>query len=188
MIYLELLITYLQIGLFSIGGGHASIPIVKAMVVDGKGWMTMQEFTDMITLSEMTPGPFAINSATFIGIKMGGFLGGLVATVSFLIPSVLICLVLYKLIKKYRKLRLVDGFMRGIRPAVTGLISSAGALIVVMALFGANTLAGFQFGNFNLIAFLIGTICFILLRTTKINSIIVIFIAGALGMLAYSIF
>ena len=95
MIYLELFLAYLQIGLFSIGGGHASIPVAQSVVVDGKGWLNIKEFTDMITISEMTPGPFSVNSATYVGLKMGGILGGIIATLGFLLPSVAICLCIY---------------------------------------------------------------------------------------------
>ncbi len=125
MIYLRLLLAFMQIGLFSIGGGHASIPVAESVVVNNYGWLTLDDFTATITISEMTPGPFGINSATYVGLKVGGVFGGIVATIGFLIPSVTICLLLYLVVRRFRKARAVDGLMQGIRPAVAGLISSA---------------------------------------------------------------
>ncbi len=186
MIYLNLFLAYLQIGLFSIGGGHASIPVAQGVVVDTWGWLNMDEFTDMITISEMTPGPFGINSATFVGTKVGGLLGGIIATVSFLIPSVIICLSLYALISKFRKARGVDGFMQGIRPAVSGLISSAVLSIAMLAILGGSTLNALTVGfNFDYVALILATLSFIATRTLKINPVIIILISGAVGGLTY---
>ena len=80
MIYLQLFLSFLQIGAFSFGGGYAAMPLIQSQVVDHHGWLTMQEFTDLITISQMTPGPIAVNSATFVGIQIAGPLGALVAT------------------------------------------------------------------------------------------------------------
>ena len=97
---LTLFINFFKIGLFTIGGGYASLPLVKEAVVNGN-WMTMSEFTDLLTISQMTPGPFAINIATFVGIKFGGYGGGVIATLGFVLPSFIIISVLAILIKKY---------------------------------------------------------------------------------------
>ncbi len=188
MIYLQLFWAYIQIGLFSIGGGHASIPVAQSMVVDNLGWMTLEEFSAMITLSEMTPGPFSINSATFVGTKMAGTLGGLVALLGFLVPSVIVCTLFFFIYKKFRKVRAIDGLMRGIRPAVSGLIGSAGLSITLLALFGASTLATFQTEfAFNPVALGIAIVAFVLCRKTKINPVIIILLCGVLGMIVYSI-
>lgn len=188
MIYLKLAFAYLQIGLLSIGGGHASIPVVKAIVVDGYAWMTEMEFTDMITLSEMTPGPFAINSATFVGLKIAGVFGGIIATVCFLIPSIIICLSLYSIYQKHKNAKITGGLMRGIRPAVAGLITSAGFLIFLSAIFGANTLLQMKNNfNFDIIALILFVFMFIIARKTKINGVFLIIISGALGGLIYSV-
>lgn len=189
MIYLQLFFAYLQIGLFSIGGGHASIPVVQSVVVDGKGWLTMEEFTAMITISEMTPGPFGINSATYVGIKTAGLLGGIVSTFSFLLPSFFICMAFYLIVKRFRKVRAIDGLMQGVRPAVSGLISAAGFSIALLVLLGASTLTALKAGaNFDPIALVIAILAFIGVRKTKINSIIIILISGILGLILYSIF
>ena len=86
MIYLQLFLSFLQIGLFSFGGGYAAIPLIQGQIVDQHGWLSMAEFTDLITISQMTPGPIAINSATFVGIKIAGLPGAAVATLGCILP------------------------------------------------------------------------------------------------------
>ncbi len=189
MIYLELFFAYVQIGLFSIGGGHASIPLAQSVVVDAMGWLNIKEFTDMITISEMTPGPFSVNSATYVGLKMGGIIGGVVATLGFLVPSIAICLSIYLLIKRFKNARIVDGFMQGIRPAVSGVISSAGLGILLFAVFGANNLTAFKTGfSLDIINLLLGTVTFILIRKTKLNPILMILLTGIVGGGIYYLF
>ena len=90
MIYLELFLSFLQIGLFSFGGGYAAMPLIQGQVVNGHHWLSMTEFTDLITISQMTPGPIAVNSATFVGIRIAGIPGALVATLGCILPSCLI--------------------------------------------------------------------------------------------------
>lgn len=189
MIYLELFLAYLKIGLFSIGGGHASIPVVQSVIVDGKGWLTLEEFTAMITISEMTPGPFGINSATYVGIKIAGILGGIISTLSFLLPSFFICIALYLIVKNFRKLRAIDGLMLGIKPAVSGLISSAGVSITMLAILGGSTLGALKLGlNFDFVALIIAVLAFITTRKTKLNPIIIILLSGVVGLTLYAIF
>ncbi len=186
MIYLKLFLAYLQIGLFSIGGGHASIPVAQSVVVDTMGWLNLKEFTDMITISEMTPGPFAVNSATYVGIKMGGTLGGIISTLGFVLPTVALCLAIFLLIKNFRTTRTVNGFMQGIRPAVSGVISSAGLTILLFAVFGANNFNGFLTEiNFDFLNLILGVFAFIIIRKTKINSVLMIPITGVVGGIIY---
>ena len=87
MIYLQLFLSFLQIGLFSFGGGYAAMPLVQGQVVTAHGWLSMSEFTDLITISQMTPGPIAVNSATFVGIKIAGIPGALIATLGCILPA-----------------------------------------------------------------------------------------------------
>ena len=186
MIYLDLFLAYLKIGIFSIGGGHASIPVAQSVVVDDKGWLTIKEFTDMITISEMTPGPFAVNSATYVGLKMAGVLGGIISTLGFLLPTVMICLSLYVLIKRFRNAKAVDGFMQGIRPAVSGVISSAGLTILLFAVFGASNLTSFRTDfSFDIVNLVLGALTFILVRKTKVNPVLMILLTGIVGGLIY---
>lgn len=185
MIYLQLFYAYLQIGLFSIGGGHASIPVAQSVIVDSMNFLSMEEFTAMITISEMTPGPFAINSATYVGLKMGGVIGGIVATLGFLLPSLIICPILYFLLMKFRSHHASEGVLKGIRPAVSGLISSAGLSITLVALIGANTLLASQSFAIDIRAIIIFCISLFLSKKAKINSVLIIFISGLLGLLYY---
>ena len=125
MIYLRLFISFLQIGLFSIGGGYAAMPLIKEQIVDINGWLTLKEFTDLVTIAEMTPGPIAVNAATFVGFRVSDFFGGLVATVGVAMPSLLLILFLSGFFFKYRTHPLQKSIFHCIRPAVTGLIAAA---------------------------------------------------------------
>ena len=87
MVYLMLFLSFLQVGMFSIGGGYAAIPLIQSQVVDVHGWLTMEEFMNLVTIAEMTPGPIAINSATFVGIRIAGLLGAVIATFGCILPS-----------------------------------------------------------------------------------------------------
>ena len=131
MIYLQLFLSFFQIGLFTIGGGYASLPLIKNEVVTNQGWLTMREYTDIITISQITPGPIAINSATFVGTKVGGLLGAIVATLGTVTPSIFIALILAWAYYKYRDIKVVQGILGGLRPAVVALIAAAGLSLFV---------------------------------------------------------
>lgn len=115
MIYLELFWAFFQIGLFSFGGGYAALPLIEKQVIDTYGWMTATEFTDLITISQMTPGPIAVNSASFIGARMAGIPGALVATLGNILPSCVLVMLLAWLYRKYRNLSVINGALRGLR-------------------------------------------------------------------------
>ena len=102
-ILVRLFLSFFQIGLFSIGGGYAAMPLIKAEVVDSHGWLTAVEFSDLVTIAEMTPGPIAINSATFVGMRVAGIAGVVVATLGNVLPSVIIMVILARLYEKYAK-------------------------------------------------------------------------------------
>src|SRR5699024_11010882 len=104
MIYLKLFLSFVQIGMFSIGGGYSAIPLIKNQVVELNKWLTMTEFADLVTIAEMTPGPIAINSATFVGIRIAGIPGALIATFGCILPSSIIVLTFAYLFKKYKNL------------------------------------------------------------------------------------
>ena len=118
MIYLQLFWSFLQIGLFSFGGGYAAMPLIQGQVVSSHGWLTMSEFTDLITISQMTPGPIAVNSATFVGLKIAGIPGAVVATVGCILPSCIIVTILAKLYLRYRSMDMLQGVLHSLRPAV----------------------------------------------------------------------
>ena len=135
MIHLELFWSFFQIGLFSIGGGYAAMPLIQHQVVELHPWLTLEQFSDIITISQMTPGPIAINSATFVGLQLGGLPGALVATAGCVLPSCIIVLTLAYVYYRYRGLSMVQGVLAGLRPAVVAMIASAGVTLVNLSFF-----------------------------------------------------
>ena len=115
MIYWQLFLSFLQIGMFSFGGGYAALPLIQEQVVTQHGWLSRSEFTDLITISQMTPGPIAVNSATFVGIRLAGFLGALAATFGCILPSCILVTVLSYLYLKYRKMSMLQGVLETLR-------------------------------------------------------------------------
>ena len=135
MTLLHLLWSFFQIGLFSIGGGYAAMPLIQSQVVDQYGWLTMQEFTDLITIAEMTPGPIAVNSATFVGIRIAGFPGALIATLGCILPSLIVVTILAHVYYKYKGAKALDTVLACLRPVVVALIAAAGLNILRHVLF-----------------------------------------------------
>lgn len=187
MIYWELLWSFIQIGLFSVGGGYASMPLIQAQVVDKHHWLTLTEFADIITISQMTPGPVAINSATFVGMRIGGIGGALVATLGCILPSCAIVLTLSWIYFKYRSVSVVQGVLAGLRPAVVALIASAGVTILLMSFFGGATESIYHlpFSQLDWVAIGLFALCLILLRKTKISPLLIMAGAGVVGMIVY---
>ncbi len=186
-VYLELLWSFFQIGLFSIGGGYAAMPLIQAQVVDQHGWLTLSEFADIITISQMTPGPVAINSATFVGMRILGLPGAIVATLGCILPSCIIVTALAYFYFKYRNVSVVQGILGGLRPAVVALIASAGLTILMLAVFGgASTgVLDFPLDRIDWIAVVLFGAALVLLRTTKLDPMIIMGGAGVIGMVAY---
>ena len=120
MLYLQLFWSFFQIGLFSIGGGYAAMPLIQNQVVDLHHWLTLSEFTDLITISQMTPGPIAINSATFVGIRIGGVGGALVSTLGCILPSLIIVMTLAYFYTKYKNIAVIQPAPGGGRPYRVG--------------------------------------------------------------------
>lgn len=182
MIFWQLFVSFFQIGLFSFGGGYAALPLIQQQIVSVHNWMTMDAFTDLITIAEMTPGPIAINSATFVGTQMAGLPGAILATFALILPSCIIVSVLSWLYKKYHNLSIMQGILGGIRPAIVAMIASAGVGILLVAVwpngFGENILAGIDIK-----AVIIFLVSLFVLRKWKVSSILIIAAAGALGIL-----
>ncbi len=124
MLLLELFYTFFKIGLFTFGGGYAMLPLIREEVV-AHGWLTMEGLVDFVAVSESTPGPFAVNIATYVGAETAGILGALAATAGVVLPSFLIILIVAKFYVKFKTSRAVSGVMYGLRPAVVGLMASA---------------------------------------------------------------
>lgn len=187
MIYLELFWSFLQIGLFSIGGGYAALPLIQEQVVDLHPWLTMTQFADIMTIAEMTPGPIAVNSATFVGIQIAGLPGAIIATIGCIFPSCIIVLTLAYIYYRFRGLSMVQGILAGLRPAVISMIASAGISLFIMALYGQRTLPA-DLKSFDVIALVIFTVGFLILRKWKTNPIYVMAGCGVAGVILYSIF
>ena len=186
MIYLELFWSFLQIGMFSFGGGLAALPLIQNQVVDIHGWLTLTEFTDLITISEMTPGPIAINAATFVGTQIAGVGGALVATIGCVLPSCFIVSVLAWLYGRYKKVVVIQGILAGLRPTVLALILSAGLTIVLLAFWGSD---GFSLDikAVDGVAVVLFAAGLFLLRRFKMSPILVMLGSGAVGALYYAL-
>ncbi|WP_124066143.1 chromate transporter [Clostridium sp. E02] len=177
MIYFELFIAFLQIGAFSFGGGYAAMPLIQAQVVDHYNWLTIKDFTDLITISQMTPGPIAINAATFVGNQVAGIGGAFFATLGSILPSCLIVTFLAWIYNKYKNLSLLQGILESLRPAVVAMIATAGIDIILPAIFLSGTIS-FQSGNYKLRPVLYFTGAIFLLRKKKADPILVMVLCG----------
>lgn len=179
MTLLQLFWSFLQVGLFSIGGGYAAMPLIQSQVVETHGWLTMSEFTDLITIAEMTPGPIAINSATFVGIRIAGIAGAVVATLGCILPSLIIVSVLAYVYYKYKGAKGLDSVLSCLRPAVVALIAGAGLSILGTVLFGER---GIALENVDWVGAGLFAAAFFALRKFKWNPILVMCLCGAAGL------
>ena len=177
MIYLQLFLSFLQIGAFSFGGGYAAMPLIQNQVVQLHPWLSQSEFTDLITISQMTP----VNSATFVGTRIAGMPGALAATAGCVLPSCILVTLLAKIYLKYRNLSLLQGVLKSLRPAVIAMIAAAGASILVNAFWGesiASLTASQLLPNISIQAVGIFTGSLILLARFKMNPIHVMLLSG----------
>lgn len=178
MIYFQIFLSFLQIGLFSFGGGYAALPLIQGQVVELHHWLSMEEFTDLITISQMTPGPIAINSATFVGIKIAGILGSVIATLGCVLPSCIIVTLLAKIYLKYKNMSVLQKVLSSLRPGVVAMIASAGVSILVSAFWGNETVILWNNINWSLVVIFL--ICILLLLKFKMNPIAVMMLAGVI--------
>ena len=140
MIYLLLFWEFAKVSIFCVGGGYASMPLIQASVVDTYGWLTLPQFIDVFTISQMTPGPIGINASTFAGMKVAGLGGAIAATVGFVFPSLLLGIFLATLFFKYGDIGPVRGILNGLRPAVIALICGAAIDFILLALWNTSGL------------------------------------------------
>ena len=180
MIYLQLFWSFLQIGALSFGGGYAAMPLIQEQIVTQHSWLSLQEFADLVAIAEMTPGPIAINAATFVGTRLAGVPGALTATLGCILPSCLLLTLLSRLYLRYRELDTLQGVLTSLRPAVVAMIASAGVLILTNAVWAgeAVTLADTNWAMAAIFA-----VCLVLLRKTKLSPILVMLLAGAVNLL-----
>ena len=187
MIYLDLFWSFFQIGLFSIGGGYAAMPLIQNQVVDTHPWLTMTQFADIMTIAEMTPGPIAINAATFVGIQVAGLPGAIIATAGCIVPSCVIVITLAYIYYRFRGMNMVQGVLAGLRPAVVSMIASAGISLFTMAVFGQRTLPAGLIDT-DVVALVIFLTGFLILRKWKLNPLHVMAGSGLAGIILYSFF
>lgn len=181
MIYLELFWSFVQVGLFCVGGGYASMPLIQAQVIDVHGWLSMSEFIDIFTISQMTPGPIGINAATFVGMKVAGFLGAIVATLGFVTPSFILGIILAKLFFKYGNIGVIKGILNGLRPAVVALICSAGMSFIFLALFNTEKMP-INVADIDYLGLFVLIVAFIAVRK-KVGIIKILAGSGVLGLI-----
>lgn len=187
MIYLELLWSFMQIGLFSIGGGYAAMPLIQQQVVDIHGWLNMTQFADIMTISEMTPGPIAINAATFVGIQVAGIPGAVIATFGCVLPSGGIVMTLAYIYYRFRGLSMVQGVLSGLRPAVIAMIASAGLSLMILSFYGERVIPA-DLTRVDPVSVLIFAAGFLVLRRWKVNPVYVMAGAGILGVILGLVF
>lgn len=186
MIYLKLFWSFFQIGLFSIGGGYAAMPLIQNQVVDINHWLTTKEFIDLITISQMTPGPIAINSSTFVGVRIAGVGGAIISTIGCVLPSCIIVSLLAWLYFKYKELSVIQGILGGLRPAVVSLIASAGLSILIISFWGQK---GFSLNTKDIDFIAVGLFAsaLFLLRKFKLDPTYVMLGCGVIGGIIYLI-
>ena len=174
MIYLQLLISYLKIGLFGFGGGYAMLSLIRHEVVDKHSWLTGSEFTDIVAISQMTPGPIGINSATYIGYTAtGNVWGAIIATTAVCLPSFVIFLFIARAYTKFISNRYVESAFSVLRPVTVGFIAA-----VALLMMNSENFTGWG-------SVLIFIAAFVLTKFLKFHPILLILLAGVVGVIVY---
>ncbi|MDO4165172.1 MAG: chromate transporter [Bacteroides sp.] len=182
MLYLHLFYSFFKIGLFGFGGGYAMLSMIQGEVVTRHGWLTPQEFTDIVAISQMTPGPIGINSATYVGFTATGSVwGAALATFAVVLPSFILMLTISKFFLKYQKHPSVEAVFSGLRPAVVGLLASAALVLMNTENFGSPTEDTYSF----IISCIIFVVAFVGTKKYKLNPIGMIVACGIAGLILY---
>lgn len=176
MIYLTLFWTFFKIGLFTIGGGYAMIPLIRTEVIDSHGWMTLDQFSEFVGIAESTPGPFAINISTFCGMNTAGLLGSLCATTGVVLPSLIIILLIAQMAGRVLNHWSFQSALKGAQPTVVGLIGAAAITLFQHTLSAPDD--GIQTTTV-----LLTTILFVLAQTLNLSAILLILCGAVLGLL-----
>lgn len=194
MLYLQLFYEFFVAGLFSIGGGMATIPFLYK-ISDATGWFTYGDLANMIAVSESTPGPIGVNMATYVGYItgvnnfgiLGGILGSVIATLGLITPSIIIILIIAAFLKNFKDNPLVKKAFYGLRPASTGLIAAAGITVILTCLFGTKSFAEIRFENMNWIGLVLAVVLWIFTNKVKktkgLHPIIFIGISALAGII-----
>lgn len=190
MLFLELFYTFLKIGLFSFGGGYGMLSVIQGEVVSRHGWLTAVEFTDIVAVSQMTPGPIGINSATYVGYtavfnsgapEWLAVIGSVVTSFAVMLPSIVLMLIVSRFFMKHSKSRNVEAVFKALRPAVVGLIASAALLLMTEDNFGSPTETPLQFW----VSVALFVAAFAAMKFFKVSPILILILSGAFGALFY---
>lgn len=184
---LQLFLSFLQIGAFSFGGGYAAMPLIQEQVITIHGWLTLSDFTDLVTISQMTPGPIAINAATFVGNQIAGIPGALSATLGVILPSCLFVTFLAYLYVRFRNLAMMQGILQALRPAVVSMIFVAGLIIMIPAFFGNVTGIANILTNTSYRAVIYFIAALFLLRKYKKDPVLVMVLTGVMELIVRSV-
>jgi chromate transporter len=176
MIYLKLFFMFFKIGLFAFGGGYVTLPMIY-QEINRIGLMSTAEFSDVVAISQITPGPVAINAATYVGHKTAGMMGAVAATTGVVLPSFILVMIIAAFLNRYRNSPLVDSTLLGIRPATAGMISSA------VIFFAKDSL--FILQNISIPAVIIFILATIGMAKFKLNPILIVILAGVVGMFVF---
>lgn len=182
MIFLELFLTFFKIGAFTVGGGYAMLPFIQEEVL-AKKWMEISQIVNFIAVSESTPGPFAVNIATYVGSEIGGFFGAVCATLGVVLPSFIIILIVARIYEKFKASETVKGAMTGLKPAVVGLIAVA-VLSIAQTVLIPNGFDLAIFGDIQLYVSLAIFAVASVLAFKKISPIIIICISAVAGIVS----
>lgn len=192
MLFLELFYTFLKIGLFSFGGGYGMLSVIQGEVVSRHGWLTAAEFTDIVAVSQMTPGPIGINSATYVGYtavfnsgapEWLAVIGSVVTSFAVMLPSIVLMLIVSRFFMKHSKSRNVEAVFKALRPAVVGLIASAALLLMTEENFGSPTETPLQFG----VSVALFVAAFAAMKFFKVSPILILILAGIFGGVFYGL-
>ena len=192
MLFLELFYTFFKIGLFSFGGGYGMLSVIQGEVVSRHRWLSAAEFTDIVAVSQMTPGPIGINSATYVGytavLNSGSpewlaVIGSLVASLAVMLPSLVLMLVVSRFFMKHCKNRNVEAVFAALRPTVVGLIASAALLLMTKENFGSPVETPLQFG----VSVTLFVAAFVAMKFFKVSPILILLLAGAFGGVFYGL-
>ena len=183
MIYLQLFTIFFQVGLFAFGGGYAALPLIQDQVITNNAWLSMEEFTHLVTISQMTPGPIALNAATFVGTKVAGIPGAIIATAGCVAPSCIIVTILAILYLRYKNTSGLKSILGTLRPATVALIGSAGISILLTAFWGSDAvISAIDLARTNWLMVALFVLCFVLLRKTRLSAVPVMVIAGVIKL------
>ncbi len=188
MLLMTMFFAFVQVGLFSVGGGYAAVGLIQQQIVERHSLLTLAEFSDLITVAEMTPGPIAVNAATFVGMRIAGPFGAVVCTGGVILMPCILCLTLAKIYYKYRSVSGVQTVLGAMRPAVISLIGAAAVSLLLLALFGTGEWSELSLAGLRPVELVLFLGALALLRLKKVNPILVILLTGLIGTLVYCLF